>query len=282
MLRELGEDARPLAGGQSLVPLMKLRLARPSDLVDLNFAPGLAYVRHDGDAVRFGALTRHADIAGSEAAAHFPILHDCAAGIGDVQVRNQGTIGGSLAEADPSGDWAPVLLTHDTEVHCVGAGGGRLVPLAEFILDAYTTALGPGELVREIVVKAPKRRKDHRVGGAYLAAKRCAQVYATASAAVRLTLAGDVCREAAIFLGAIGLTPVEARESVAALIGRPLTAKTIEAAAEAARYAGDPQSDMRGSSAYKRALAGALVKRSIQIAARRARGERVEASHEYA
>lgn len=282
MLQQLGEDARPLAGGQSLVPLMKLRLARPTDLVDLNFVPGLAYVRCDAADVRFGALTRHAEIADSEAAARFPILHDCAAGIGDVQVRNRGTIGGSLAEADPSGDWAPVLLTHATEIRCVGPKGERNLPLREFILDAYTTALEPGELVREIVMRAPAHGKGERIAGAYIAAKRCAQVYATASAAVRLTMARDVCRDAAIFLGAVGLTAVEAAQAADALHGQSISRKTIEAAAAAAREAGDPQPDMRGSAEYKRALAGALVKRAIEIAVRRARGEQVEVSHEYA
>jgi carbon-monoxide dehydrogenase medium subunit len=282
MLQQLGEEARPLAGGQSLVPLMKLRLARPTDLVDLNFVPGLSYVQREEDQIRFGALTRHAEIADSEAVAHFPILHDCAAGIGDVQVRNRGTIGGSLAEADPSGDWAPVLLTHRTGIRCFGPEGERTVPLREFILDAYTTALGPGELVREIVVKAPAREKDERIGGAYIAVKRCAQVYATASVAVRLTLAGEVCREAAIFLGAVGLIPVEAKEAADALRGQALSTKTIRAASEAARAAGDPQPDMRGSAEYKRMLAGALVRRAVGIAARRARGEHVEAGHEYA
>jgi aerobic carbon-monoxide dehydrogenase medium subunit len=282
MLQQLGQDARPLAGGQSLVPLMKLRLARPSDLVDLAFVPGLSYVRPDGNEVRFGALTRHAEIADSDAAARFPILHDCAAGIGDVQVRNRGTIGGSLAEADPSGDWAPVLLTHATEIRCLGPGGERTLPLREFILDAYTTALGPGELVREIVMKAPAHASDERIGGAYIAAKRCAQVYATASAAVRLTLAGDVCRDAAIFLGAVGLTAIEATEAADALRDRALDQESIEAAVKAAAAAGDPQPDMRGSAEYKRVLTAALVKRAIQIAARRARGEHVEVSHVYA
>jgi carbon-monoxide dehydrogenase medium subunit len=282
MLQQLGDDARPLAGGQSLVPLMKLRLARPSDLVDLAFAPGLSYVRQEEGVIRFGALARHAEIAESDAVARLPILHDCAAGIGDVQVRNRGTIGGSLAEADPSGDWAPVLLTHPTEIRCVGPDGDRTLPLRDFILDAYTTALGPGELIREIVVRAPAHASDERIGGAYIAAKRCAQVYATVSAAVRLTLSGDVCHDAAIFLGAVGLTAIEATEAADTLRGRALDQESIQAAAKAASAAGDPQPDMRGSAEYKRVLAAALVKRAIEIAARRARGEHVEVSHEYA
>ncbi|HEV2176960.1 MAG TPA: xanthine dehydrogenase family protein subunit M [Terriglobia bacterium] len=279
MLSELGEEARLLAGGQSLIPLMKLRLARPSDLVDLSFAPGLSYIRKEGRQICFGAMTRHAEIETSDAASHLPILHDCAAGIADVQVRNRGTIGGSLAEADPSGDWGPVLLTHPAEVRCVGPNGTRTIPLNEFFRDAYTSALAPGELIREIAV----HMLPHPTGGAYLAVKRCAQVYATASVAVRLTLGDkDTCREAGIALGCVGLTPIKAVAAEKALAGQKLTKKTIEAAEEAAMAAADPQPDMRGSAEYKRAVIGALVKRAIEIARRRAGGERVEVSHYYA
>src|SRR4249920_3500592 len=120
MLSQLGDDAKLLAGGQSLIPLMKLRFANPKHLVDLNFISGASFIKQEDGALRFGALTRHAEIEASPLAAQIPIVHDCAAGIADVQVRNRGTIGGSLAEADPSGDWAAVLLTVATEVRCVG------------------------------------------------------------------------------------------------------------------------------------------------------------------
>src|SRR5438046_102036 len=152
MLGQLGDEAKFLAGGQSLIPLMKLRFANPSHLVDLNFVPGLSYIREDNGVLRFGALTRHAEIENSAAAATIPIIHDCAAGIADVQVRNRGTIGGSVAEADPSGDWATVLMTLHTEVRCLGPNGDRTMPLSDFITDAYTTALHHDELVSEIVV----------------------------------------------------------------------------------------------------------------------------------
>jgi carbon-monoxide dehydrogenase medium subunit len=279
MLSELGEEAKVLAGGQSLIPLMKLRLASPQHLVDLNFVPDLSYIKSDNGALRFGALTCHADIEASDLAARIPILHDCAVGIADVQVRNRGTIGGSLAEADPSSDWAPVLLTLSTEVVCEGPDGERTVPMGEFITDAYTTVLEPPELVREIVVKRPPRKS----GGAYLAMKRSAPVYASASAAVQLTLADkDTCEEIGIALGAVGLTAVRPKEAEAALRGQRLTGKNIEAAVEAARAACDPQPDMRGSAEYKRHLVGVLVKRALEVAARRARGEKVEVSHYYA
>ncbi len=116
MLLQLGEEAKLLAGGQSLIPLMKLRFASPKHLVDLNFISGTSYIKEENGALRFGALTRHAEVEYSASAAKLPILHDCASGIADVQVRNRGTIGGSLAEADPSGDWATVLMTLETEV----------------------------------------------------------------------------------------------------------------------------------------------------------------------
>lgn len=279
LLSELGEDAKLLAGGQSLIPLMKLRLATPAHLVDLNFVPGLSYSKQDNGVVRFGALTRHADLEAAPAARKIPILHDCAAGIADVQVRNLGTIGGSLAEADPSGDWGAALLTLPTQLVCVGPQGERTIPLSEFFVDAYTTVLAPAELLREVVVEVPPPRS----GGAYLALKRSAPVYATASVGVQLTLEDkDVCREAGIALGAVGLTAIKATEAEAALRGQPLTPRAFEAAAEAAMAAADPQSDMRGSADYKRALVGALVKRALNVALRRARGEQVEVSHYYA
>jgi carbon-monoxide dehydrogenase medium subunit len=278
MLSQLGEDAKLLAGGQSLIPLMKLRFANPRHLVDLNFISGTSYVNEGNGALRFGALTRHAEIESSSTAAKIPILHDCAAGIADVQVRNRGTIGGSLAEADPSGDWATVLMTLGTEVRCLGANGERKVRLADFIKDAYTTALAQDELISEVAVTIPSKGS----GGAYLAFKRSAPVYPTASAAVQLSMESDTCKDAAIAMGCVGLTAIKATDAEAALRGQRITDKTITAAMEAARAAADPQSDMRGSADYKRTLVGALVKRAIEVALRRARGEQVEVSPIYA
>lgn len=278
MLAELGQDAKLLAGGQSLIPLMKLRFANPSHLVDLNFVSGTSYINEDNGTLRFGALTRHAEIESSAAAGKIPILHDCAAGIADVQVRNRGTIGGSLAEADPSGDWATVLFTLAAEVHCLGPKVERDVSLTNFIKDAYTTELAQGELVSEVAVKIPPKGS----GGAYLAFKRSAPVYPTASAAVQLTMSGDVCQDAAIALGCVGLIPIRVKDAESVMRGQPLSEKTIASAMEAARNSADPQTDMRGSAEYKRTLVGALVKRAIDIAVRRARGEQIEASHIYA
>lgn len=281
LLEQLGEDARLLAGGQSLIPLMKMRMVRPTALVDINFIPGLSGIeRRDvqGGELHLGALARHSDIEKSEVAAAIPIVHDCAAGIADVQVRNQGTIGGSLAEADPSGDWGAVLLTLDTSVRCFGPESERTVELPDFIKDAYTTVLGHHEMLTGVVVKLPPKNS----GGAYVAFKRSAPVYPTVSAGVQLTLEEkDVCRDVRIVLGCVGLTAIRAKEAEAALRGKSLIAKVIEAAGQAAREAAEPQDDMRGSAEFKRTLVTALVKRAIGIAARRARGERVEAEHEY-
>src|SRR5467141_1437950 len=206
VLSQLGEGAKLLAGGQSLIPLMKLRFANPVHLVDLNFISGTSYVREQDGALHFGPLTRHAELEKSASAARVPILLDCAAGIADVQVRNRGTIGGSLAEADPSGDWANALITLETTVHCLGPDGTRTIPLKDFIKDAYTTALAPNELVTEVEVKIPPKGNS----GAYVAFKRSAPVYPSASAAVQLIMAGDICEDAAIALGCVGLTAIRA------------------------------------------------------------------------
>jgi aerobic carbon-monoxide dehydrogenase medium subunit len=278
LLHQLGEESRVVAGGQSLIPLMKMRLAHPSALIDINFIPGLSEIKNEDDELRLGALARHTDIEISEHASAIPILHDCAAGIADVQVRNQGTIGGSLAEADPGGDWGATLLTLDTSVVCAGAQGERFVKLEEFFKDAYTTVLGREELLREVIVKKPPKNS----GGAYLAFKRSAPVYATASAAVQLTLEGkDTCKDIRIVLGCVGLTAIRAKQAETELRNKRIDERTIERGAEAAREAAEPQSDMRGTADYKRALVAALVKRAIAIALRRACGEGVEAGHEY-
>ncbi len=278
MLSQLGDEAKPLAGGQSLMPLMKLRFANPAHLVDLNFIKGISYLKEEGGLIRIGALTRHAEIEYSATASRIPILHDCAAGLADVQVRNRGTIGGALAEADPSSDWGTVLSTLSAKIQCVGPGGERTIDLRGFVKDAYTTALNHDELVSEVSIQIPSKGS----GGAYIAFKRTAPVYPTASAAVQLLIEGETCKEVAIALGCVGLMPVRPIEAENALRGQRISEKTIAAAAEAARAAGDPQSDMRGTADYKRQVVSAIVKRAIEAAVSRARGQQVEVSHLYA
>ena len=278
MLSQLGDEAKLLAGGQSLVPLMKLRLSAPRHLVDLNFIPEASYIRSNG-ALRLGAMTRHAEIAAAKEAARIPILHDCAAGIADPQVRNLGTIGGSIAEADPTGDWAPVLLATGATVNTLGPSGVRSLDIGEFIQDAYTTVLQPGELVTEIAV----RLQPERSGGAYIALKRCAPVYATASVAVQITMQDDqTCEDARIYLGVLGLTATRVDAAEEALRGQDITQQSIEKVCEAVMDIAQPNSDMRGSAEYKRQAAGALAKRAVEAAVKRACGEYVEVTHLYA
>jgi carbon-monoxide dehydrogenase medium subunit len=278
MLSQLGEEAKLLAGGQSLIPLMKLRLSAPRHLIDLNFVPGTSYIYSNG-ALSFGAMTRHAEIAASANAARIPILHDCAAGIADQQVRNLGTIGGSIAEADPTGDWAPVLLSTGAIVKTLGPGGERSLEIADFIQDAYTTALQPGELITEIAV----RLQPERSGGAYIALKRCAPVYASASVAVQLTMQDDdTCKDARIYLGVLGLTATRVNAAEDALRGQQVTTQSIGKVRDAVMDIAQPQSDMRGSAEYKRQAAGALTNLAVEAAVERARGEQVEVSHLYA
>lgn len=278
MLAELGEDAKFLAGGQSLIPLMKLRLSAPAHLVDLNFIPETSYIRSNGT-VRLGAMTRHSEIAASADVARNPILHDCAAGIADPQVRHMGTIGGSIAEADPTGDWAPVLLATGASVKTLGPGGERTIAIADLILDAYTTALQPGELITEIAVSP----SQPRTGGAYIALKRCAPVYASASIAVQLSFNEDqTCREAHVYLGVLGLTATRVAAAEELLRGQAVDDRQIEGVREAVMDVAEPASDMRGSAEYKRHAAGALSKLALDAAVRRARGEHVEVTHLYA
>jgi carbon-monoxide dehydrogenase medium subunit len=277
-LRELGDEAKFLAGGQSLIPLMKLRLSAPAHLVDLNFIPQTSYILSNG-VLRFGAMTSHAEIAASPEVMRIPILHDCAAGIADQQVRNLGTIGGSIAEADPTGDWAPVLLATGATVRTLGPNGERTIDITDFIQDAYTTALHPAELITEIEVPLP----TERAGGAYIALKRCASVYASASVAVQLTMKdAQTCKDARIYLGVLALTATRVDAAEEVLRGQEVSPDRIEKVREAVMDIAQPNGDMRGSAEYKRQAAGALAKLAVEAALRRADGEHVEVSHLYA
>lgn len=278
LLAELGEDAKALAGGQSLIPLLKLRLADPAHIVDLSFIRGHSYIHADESRLRMGALAKHAAIERCDWAQRIPILKDCAAGIGDVQVRSRGTLGGSLAEADPSGDWWPVLRTLEAQVVTISGAETKTVPLEDFIPFAYETSLDAGELIAEVTIPVPAVR----TGGAYIAFKRAAQVYATASAAVVVRMEDDGhCRRARIALGSAGLSPLDLSEAESLLSGQPVDEAAIEKAAQAAADIAEPLEDYRGSAAYKRALIGALVSRAAKRALRRARGESIEGGHEY-
>lgn len=277
LLTELGPEARPLAGGQSLLVLMKMRFTEPTALVDLGFIPGLSYIEHDDETVRIGALATHGDIAASPVAQLVPIVGDCALGIADTQVRSRGTIGGSLGSGDPSCDWPPLLQTLDAEIICSGPDGERRLPIEGFVEDLYQTVLGPSDIVTGVEFALPPANS----GGCYTAFKRCAPAFPTATVGVQMTLDGDACQDARVALGSAGLTPIHATAAEAELRGKALTEATIGKAAEAAIAASDPIEDQRGTAEFKKAILNTLVKRAIDIAARRCRGETVEASHEY-
>jgi carbon-monoxide dehydrogenase medium subunit len=279
LLSRYGEDARVLAGGQSLLPLMKLRMSSPQVLIDINGVAGLSGIREQDGMLVFGALTRHAEIEESALVkARLPIMHDAASVIGDVQVRNWGTIGGALTHADPAGDWSPTLLAVNGSVKCVGPRGERTIAVEELEVGAYTTSLAPDEVVTEVRVPLPSRRS----GGAYLKFERKAGDFAVASAAVQVTLDDkkDVCQALIVALGAVGLTAVRAREAEAILTGAPAgDTGRLQAAVEAVEGLAEGADDTKGTAEYKRHLIGVLFRRAFAAAVGRARGEEARGGH---
>ena len=278
LLAELGEGAKPLAGGQTLIPILKLRMDEPSDLVDISRLPSLRHINSESENIQIGALATHAHIGISEKISHIPILADCANGIADAQVRSRGTIGGSISAADPSCDWPALLHTLDAEVICQGPNGKRKLTIKDFIVDSYTTALGDAELVTEIRFKEPQNNS----GGSYIVFKKAAPAYPTVSVGIQITLAEeDVCKDARLVLSAAGPRPVTSDEAEAVLCGNKLTKDNLEKAAEAIIAVSDPQSDSRGSAAFKRTMLHSLFIKSANIAISRAHGNNIIGAHEY-
>jgi aerobic carbon-monoxide dehydrogenase medium subunit len=277
LLTEAGDGARVLAGGQTLLVLMKMRFEEPTDVVDIGRIPGLDTIDSHGETVAIGALSTHQRIADSELATSVPIIADCANGIADNQIRSRGTVGGSLASGDPSCDWPSLLLTLDAEVLCEGPDGTRSVSVDGFVEDLYQTVLKPGEIVTGVRFTKPGAAS----GGAYCAFKRCAPAYPTISVGVQLTITGEQIETARVALGSAGLTPIRSREAEDELVGQNVTALQLEKAADAAVASADPVDDQRGSPDFKRQLIAALTKRAARIAVRRAGGEKVKSSHEY-
>lgn len=269
LLHRLGDEAKLLAGGQSLLPAMKLRLAEPRYLVDLSQIPGLRGVRVDGDTLAIGALTVHADVAASELVRErLPGLADAASVIGDVQIRNQGTIGGSAAHADPQADFPVMLTALDASFVVVAAGGTRTVPAGEFFVDYYTTALAPDEVLTEIRIPLTTAG----VGSAYAKLPHPASGYVVVSAGARLGCgASGQCETARVAIGGLGGTPHRATATEAALQGQPLTPETIAAAAALAAEGAEADDDSFASADYKRHVAGVYARRAIEAAAGRAR-----------
>ncbi len=261
LLTEGGEDAKVLAGGQSLVPLMKLRFASPELIVDINNLPGLDYHRADADGtLRVGALCRHADLERSALLKSTqPTMAAAAPLIADPIVRNRGTLVGSLCHADPQGDWASVVLALGGSVVARGPGGTRTIPVAGFVTGPFQIVLDPDEIAVEAVI--PPAR-GARAGG-YLKLERRVGDFATVGVAVAVETSGDTVTRAGIGLTGVGGSTIAATAAAEALVGRPLTAESIGQAADLAAEAAQPRTDHRGSAEYKRHMVRTFVTRIL-------------------
>jgi len=268
LLSSLGEEARPLAGGHSLIPMMKLRLATPGHLVDLHAVAGLKGIRRDGNNIVIGAMTtQHELLASDEIKASVPILQEAAALIADPQVRYRGTIGGNVANGDPGNDLPALMLTLGAAYHLEGPNGAREVMASDFYQGAYFTALEPGEILTSVIVPMPAA--GH--GYAYEKLKRKVGDYATAAAAVVLTMAGGKVAACAIGLTNLHETPLLATDAANAVIGTSLDAASLKKAAAAAEAIMSPAADARGPVEYRKHVGGIMVARALQRAASRAK-----------
>jgi aerobic carbon-monoxide dehydrogenase medium subunit len=256
-----GDDAKVLAGGQSLVPLMKLRFASPELIVDINNVPGLGYHRAGPDgALHIGALCRHADLERSDLLpATQPTMAAAAPLIADPIVRNRGTLVGSLCHADPQGDWASVVLALGGSVVAQGPGGRRSIALADFVAGPFQNTLDPDEIVVEAVIPAAKGVR----GGGYLKLERRVGDFATVGVAVAVEMSGETVTRAGIALTGVGGSTIAATAAQEALAGHSLTAEAIGQAAALAAQAARPRTDHRGSAEYKRHMVATFVERIL-------------------
>jgi carbon-monoxide dehydrogenase medium subunit len=267
LLASLGDEARPLAGGHSLVPMMKLRLATPAHLIDLHGIAGLKGIKRDGGKIAIGAMTTQHDLlASDEIGKSLPILHETALLIADPQVRYRGTIGGNVANGDPGNDMPALMMTLGATYRLEGPSGAREVLATEFYQGAYFTALEPGEILTSIVVPAPAA--GH--GYAYEKLKRKIGDYATAAAAVVLTMAGGKVATCTIGLTNLHETPLLAIDAAKAVIGTSLDAASLKKAAAAAEAIMAPAADARGPVEYRKHVGGIMVTRALQRASSRA------------
>jgi len=267
LLATLGDEARPLAGGHSLIPMMKLRLATPEHLVDLNNIAGLKGVRRDGSRIVIGAMTTQHELLGSaEIASSLPILHEAALLVADPQVRYRGTIGGNVANGDPGNDIPALMMTLGADYVLEGAGGTRTVAARDFYQGAYFTALEPGEILTSVSVPIPPA--GH--GYAYEKLKRKVGDYATAAAAVVLTKSGGKVATCSIGLTNLSETPLLAEDAAAAVIGTALDKAALAKAADAAKAIMSPAADGRGPVEYRTHVGGIMVVRALQRADARA------------
>lgn len=269
LLDSLGDGAKVVAGGQSLIPLMKLRFAAPEALVDINRIPGLdTLAEKPGGGLRIGALVRHRDCERSQLLkGRYRVLGDAAPQISDPIVRNRGTVCGSLAHADPQGDWGAVMLAARAEVVARSSGGERTIPIDELFEGPFTTTLRANEIVTEVRVPDP----GARAGGTYLKLERKVGDYATAAVAVQVSLEDGTVRRAGIALTGVGPNNIRARAAEEALEGAEPSEDRISEAARLASEAASPQSDIRGTAEYKRNLVRIFTERGLRTAVGAAR-----------
>ena len=259
-----GEDAKILAGGQSLLPILRLRLAYPELVIDLGGIGELTGVTDDGDALVIGAMTTHADIIGNELVQrHAPLLAQATETVADRQVRHRGTFGGSLAHADPAGDLPAVALALDAELRVQGPGGERTIPARDFFLDYLTTALASGEILTSI--RIPKLGEGWSTH--YEKLNRVAQAWSIVAVAAVVRRSDGVIAEARIGLTNMGSVPLRAAASEAALAGAPATVEAVAQASASAAEGTSPPSDQSAKADYREHLARVLTRRAVQRAA---------------
>lgn len=269
LLAQHPDEAKLLAGGHSLIPAMKLRLATPQILIDLGRIKDLSYIREEGGQIRIGAMTTHYRLEASDRLREIcPLLPECAAQIGDVQVRNKGTIGGSLAHSDPAGDWPAAIIALDAELVAVGAGGERVIKASDFFVDMLTTALEAGEILREIRINPAAGRS----GQAYLKVPQPASGFAVVGVAVNLTRDDNgSCASAAVGITGVASMVYRASAVEKALTGSALDDQAIAAAATHATDGVSVNGDLYASDAYRSHLAQVYTRRAIEAATSRAR-----------
>ncbi|HEX6383902.1 MAG TPA: xanthine dehydrogenase family protein subunit M [Anaerolineae bacterium] len=269
LLSQHGYSAKVLAGGQSLIPAMRFRLAVPEVLIDINRIDGLSAIREGNGHLAIGALTREADVDASDLVHRkYPLLADTARVIADPLVRNMATIGGNLAHADPANDHPATMLAYGAEVVAVGPNGERTIAIDDFFVDLFENSLTDDEILREIRIPTPPAHS----GGAYVKVERKVGDFATAAVAVQLTMDGETCTSARIGLTNVSPTPMRATSAEASLVGQTLNEDAIRAAGTAAAAECDPSPDLRGSVEYKRDLVRVITMRAIQRALERAKG----------
>lgn len=269
LLQQHGGEAKILAGGQSLIPLMRFRLAEPEYIIDVNRIPGLSEIGIDGDYLVIGALTREVDLERSPLVReHVPILVETSLVIADPLVRNLSTVGGNLTHADPANDHPATMLALRAEVVAHGPSGERVIPIDDFFVDVFTSVLAPDEILTAIRVPIPPARS----GGAYVKFERKVGDYAVAASAVQLTLAADgVIERVGIGLTNASYRPLRAANAEAVLAGQQPNDDLIREAAIAASSEADPSSDLRGSAEYKRDMIRTMTGRALRLALERAR-----------